>query len=672
MKRKIHILRRTIPLWLIAFLIIASGIGAAVGTIIAGQVTGDIPVQVGQSLLVGEPIFPGNLPEGVNIQTIRVAPRSLVQSIGIVGDDWTSFQAAAEANTGDVFLIQLPLKNASNQGIMVELTLDIPNCIEVDVFGGDDETGSAVDHVFNVTQLCINKWVFCLSDFADRYTADWRDSIGIVVGVDDDCMPGCYNIGVTLVQIAGGCDNKPLLNLTKTAPPSANLNAQITYNLTVTNDSESMFATNLVVTDTLPEGMTYISSSPAANVTGAELSWNLGALVAGDSRLIQITAEARQAGRWTNHATATIAEGIVVEASATTEVGISAIDITKYGPSQLNQGATATYTITARNNGSTSLTGVTVTDQIPSGMSYVSSSPTGSVVGGTVTWNLATLSANQQRQLTLVLRGNTAGIWTNSATVNSNQGLTDTAAVTTTIGTTGLIDLTKTGPATLNQSTTATYTITARNTGGTSLTGVTVTDTIPTGMSYVSSSPTGTVFGNTVRWNLGTLYASQQRQLTLVLRGNTNGTWTNSATVTTTQGLTDTDSATTTVSAVPGGMTMSTTDTQDPIAVGEFTTYIITATNQGGTTLHNINIVNIIPAQMTFVSASGPSAHTVSGQTVTFSPVATVIPNQTLTYYVNVRASSSGAALNLTTMTYDEFALTITSQEGTTVFAAGP
>jgi uncharacterized repeat protein (TIGR01451 family) len=671
-RRKVHILRRTIPLWLIAFLFIASGIGAAVGTIIAGQVTGDIPVQVGQSLLVGEPMFPDSLPEGVDIQTIRIEPRPIVQSIGIVGDDWTSFQAAAEANTGDVFLIQLPLKNASNQGISVELTLDIPNCIEVDVFGADDETASAVDHVFNVTQLCINKWVFCLSDMAERYIADWRDSIGIVVGIDDDCMPGCYNIGVNLVQIAGGCENRPLLDITKTAPSTADINEQLTYSIEVTNESEGLYATDVVVTDVLPAGMTYVSSSPTANITGSTLVWDVGGLAAGDSSVMQITVETAQSGRWTNRATAVCAEGIVVEAEAITEVGLATVDITKYGPSQLSQGATGSYTITAINNGSSTLTGVTVTDQIPSGMSYVSSSPIGSVVGKTVTWSVGSLVASQQRQMTLVLRADSAGTWTNTATVSTYEGLTATDSATTTIGgTTGVLNLTKNGPATLNQGTNGSYTITATNTGGSILTGVSVTDQIPTGMSYVSSSPIATVVGKTVTWSLGYLGISQQRQMTLVLKGDSAGTWTNTAAVTSNQGLTDTDSATTVISAAAGGMTMYTYDTEDPIKVGEFTTYVITTRNQGTTTLHNMVIENIIPSQMSFISASGPTGYTVTGQTVTFNPVAVIAPNETKTFYVTVKAESIGAALNISTMIYDEFPLTVTEQEGTGIYA-GP
>jgi len=666
-QRKVRILRRSVPLWLILFLLIASGIGAAVGTILAGRVTGEVPVTVGQALLVGEPTFPDGLPGGVNIQSIRINPNRMAQNIGILGDDWTSFQAAVEANTGDVFLIKLPLKNASNQDMIVQLDMVVPDCIEVDVFGADDESESAVDHVFNVTQVGFSRWVFRLSDLAEHYAADWRDSIGIVVGVDDTCQPGFYNIGVTLQQIAGGASDKAVLGITKTGPATANINAQAAYTITVTNSSE-VTATSLTVKDTIPSGMSYVSSSPVGTLSGNQVTWSLASLAPGDSTVLNLTLLANQAGHWTNRATASSAEGLSVEATVTTDVGTAGqAGLSKTGPAQVNQATNAVYTIVATNNGTTTLTNAVVTDTIPAGMSYVSSVPAASVVGSTVTWNLGTLTAGQLRTLTLTLRADTTGTWTNSAAFGCTQGVTATASTTTVVVSAGQVSLTKTGPNQVNQAANAVYTIVATNTGTTTLTNTVVTDQIPAGMAYVSSVPAASVAGNTVTWSLGTLTAGQLRTLTLTLRADITGTWTNSAAFSCTQGVTATASTTTVVVSAPSGMTMTSTDTTDPVTIGNLTKYVITATNQGGTALHNLRIVNTISPLMTFVSASGPITYTVSGQTVTFGSVATVNAHQTLTYYVTVRAATAGAALNITTMTYDEFALPITVQEGTSV-----
>ena len=52
----------------------------------------------------------------------------------------------------------------------------------------------------------------------------------------------------------------PRLTVTKTGPASATVGDQVTYTITVRNDGD-IYASNVVVTDVLPEGLTYVSSS---------------------------------------------------------------------------------------------------------------------------------------------------------------------------------------------------------------------------------------------------------------------------------------------------------------------------------------------------------------------------------------------------------------------------
>jgi len=341
--------------------------------------------------------------------------------------------------------------------------------------------------------------------------------------------------------------------------------------------------------------------------------------------------------------------------------------IAKGGPAQAVLGTDITYTIVVTNTGTSEATDVTVTDTIPSGMSYRSSSPMGSVSGQTVTWSLGTLGPGASKSLTLILRGIQAGQWTNTARVTCKEGSEDTDQATTKI-LAPRVDIEKAGPQSRYLNHNAEYTITVTNTGDVQLTGVTVTDTMPDGMSYVSSNPVGTVNGKEVTWALGSMDIGETRDIVLTLRGGQVGSWTDQATVTTDQGVSDTDTATTSVNAV-GGVTISSTDTQDPILVGEQTTYIITVTNQGQVAVHGVTVVNTIPDLTSFVSASGPTSYTYTpaDRKVTFDPVGTLNPGETLTYNITVKAEAAGAAVDSATLTYDEFPQPVTEQEGTTI-----
>ncbi len=210
MYRKISILgKKAIPIWLLAMLLVACGAGAAVGTVLAGKVTGEIPVAVGQALLTHAPVWltdatfgaDSGQPQQVNRHAEWVnAPN---RSFGAVADDNTAFQAAAELAVGDWAAFNLPLKNASENDLIGLLTLDVPACLEVEVYAdADAAAGESPQPAVNVTQVVrvgMNAWKLTLD--ADAEYDLTEDVLTVVISVDDDCAPGYYTISGTLQQI---------------------------------------------------------------------------------------------------------------------------------------------------------------------------------------------------------------------------------------------------------------------------------------------------------------------------------------------------------------------------------------------------------------------------------------------------------------------------------------
>jgi uncharacterized repeat protein (TIGR01451 family) len=94
-------------------------------------------------------------------------------------------------------------------------------------------------------------------------------------------------------------------------------------------------------------------------------------------------------------------------------------------------GDTLTYTISYRNYGSVNATSVTITDAIPSGLSFVSASNGGTLSGSTVTWNIGTVNGLQNQNyaatqgsvtLRLKVNQNAAGRICNVATITCSNG----------------------------------------------------------------------------------------------------------------------------------------------------------------------------------------------------------------------------------------------------------
>ncbi len=147
--------------------------------------------------------------------------------------------------------------------------------------------------------------------------------------------------------------------------------------------------------------------------------------------------------------------------------------------------------------------------------------------------------------------------------------------------------------------TTTTYTITVTNTGNTDLDNTVVTDTLPAGLSYVSSTPApDSISGNTLTWDFDTIFidtGAEQRIINMVVSGTVVGTHRNEVAVTTDEGVGADTFEYTTVTALPNPeVSITKTDSIDPIQLGDNTTYTIEVKNTGDTTLTGVTVTDLL------------------------------------------------------------------------------
>jgi uncharacterized repeat protein (TIGR01451 family) len=359
---------------------------------------------------------------------------------------------------------------------------------------------------------------------------------------------GVTTITYTVADAHGGTSTATItVNVTelanlaigKTASTTVFATSNLTYTISVTNLGPTP-ASLVVVTDTLPVGVTFVSASGGGVTNAGLVTWSLGTLTNNQTSNLTVTVTAPVSGSLTNTAnissptpdptpTNNVTPPVITSVTPVANVGLG-----KTALASVLATSNLSYTISVTNFGPSSASSVTVTDTLPAGVTYVSASGGGVTNAGLVTWSLGTLTNSQTTNLTLIVTAPTSGSLTNVASVNTPTGdpvPTNNVTPPVVTGVTPVVDLavSKTGPAAVGFGFSYDYTISVTNFGPSIATGIAVTDSLPAGLVFVSSIPVATTnASNQVIWtNLGNLVSGATTNLTLTVNSIVHGNVTN-------------------------------------------------------------------------------------------------------------------------------------------------
>jgi uncharacterized repeat protein (TIGR01451 family) len=455
-----------------------------------------------------------------------------------------------------------------------------------------------------------------------------------------------------------------------------------TVTFTIVGRNNGPTTTRMTITDALPAGLTYVSSSDnqsnysCSNSAGTVTCSGTRTYATGNTVTVTIDATVTAAGSITNTAliapatagvTDTIATGNNSAAVTLTASPLNAdLSITKsVSDSTPTVGDTVTFTIVGRNNGPTT-TRMTITDVLPAGLTYVGSSDdktnySCSNSAGTVTCSgTRTYATGNTVSVTIDATVTAAGSITNTALIApATAGVTDTitignnsAAVVLTATSSANLALTNTdSPDPVLTNGTLSYTLNVSNAGPQAATSLTLTDTLPAGVTYQSASGTGWscshASGVVTCINPTLANGANSSVLITVTAPSTAGSIINTATVTSV--VTDPTPAnntniaqTTTVNAPSANLALTNTDSFDPIFTNRTMTYALRVTNSGPQTANNLILTDSISlGTITAVSGDGWScAHTATTATCTKSSLSTGVTANTVSVSVTAPASA--------------------------------
>ncbi|HEV3203712.1 MAG TPA: hypothetical protein VGY77_04985, partial [Gemmataceae bacterium] len=167
------------------------------------------------------------------------------------------------------------------------------------------------------------------------------------------------------------------------------------------------------------------------------------------------------------------------------------VHVEKFGPATIAAGKQVTYEIVARNVGKTPVNNVTVEDEIPAGVRFISADPPGDVRGDKLAWKLGNLDGGEQRRIKVEIQAKAEGEFAPSATVTFSTSAAMKMQIIC-----PRLSMALTGPEGVQVGDGAEFQVTVTNVGTGVATNLVLHASLPEGLSHVHGSHLDAEIGN--------------------------------------------------------------------------------------------------------------------------------------------------------------------------------
>ena len=403
-----------------------------------------------------------------------------------------------------------------------------------------------------------------------------------------------------------------------------NFNDEITYTVTVTNNGV-VDAKQVVVVDTLDEGLTFVSASDNGvwNPFKRTVTWTVD-LAKGESKVFTVIATVSAYGNIPN----TVSVG---DKSSSVNIAVPEIIPGKtVDVENPNFGDTVTYTVVVTNNGVVDAKQVVVRDILDKGLKFVKA--TGEYTfdedSRTVTW-IVDLAKGESQTFYVTAVAEAYGVLTNDVTVGDKTASADVVVPEIIPDKTANI----TNP---NFGDKVDYTVTVTNDGIGDANNVVIVDRLGEGLTFVSASDNGVwdPVKRTVTWIVD-LAKGESKVFSVIAIVSGYGNVTNSLVVgNKTAGVNVT---------VPEIIPDKTANITNP-NFGDNVTYTVTVTNDGIGDAKDVVVRDVLGEGLKFVSATGEYTWDEDSRTVTW--IVDLAKGESRTFYVNATVVGYGNVTN--------------------------
>ncbi len=327
-----------------------------------------------------------------------------------------------------------------------------------------------------------------------------------------------------------------------------------------------------------------------------------------------------------------------------------------------NVGDTVTFTVTLSDLGPDAATGVQLSDVLPAGLAFVSATPSqGSYSSASGVWTVGTVTTTTAQTLRIEAQVVSPDAQTNTATISHSDQFdpvtgNNSASATETPGGADLAVAKAVSSSTPNVGDTVTFTVTLSDLGPDAATGVQLSDVLPAGLAFVSATPSqGSYSSASGVWTVGTVTTTTAQTLRIEAQVVSPDAQTNTATISHSDQfdpVTSNNSASAT--ETPGGADLAVAKAVSGSTpnVGDTVTFTVTLSDLGPDAATGVQVSDVLPAGLAFVSAT-PSQGSYSSASGVWT-VGTVTTTTAQTLRIEAQVVSPDAQTNTATISHSD------------------
>ena len=452
------------------------------------------------------------------------------------------------------------------------------------------------------------------------------------------------------------CDACGTVRLDKTMPNEVESGKQFEYSIKVTNVT-NITLVDVVLTEEIPEGFKYTSAEPTAEIDGDKLVWQLGSIRPKSSVLVTVTGVANDIAEL-QYCT-TVATPIV-PMCAQIAVVKPRLELKRSMPEGALLCSVMSVRYVVSNVGTGSAQDVRIVETLPEGLTTTDGLSEFVV-------DVGTLTPGQSREFHSSLKAGKTGSYITKAIASTADGLkVETEPVTTVVGQ-PVLAIEQTGPEKEYLGRPVTYEIMVTNVSDTPAKNTVIESEIPANITSMKSTAGAKLVGSKLIWRIGDLGPNASKTVKASFTPTRAGTLVNRVTAGSECAESVTATAKTEVRTIPAVL-LEVVDVEDPVEVGDSTTYVITVTNQGSATSKNISITCVLENNMQYLSSTGATSGTVEGNIVRFVPLDLLARKSRATWKVNVTALSAGDVRFKVILQSDELERPVEESEATRIY----